>query len=163
MDIGDNITSLKDVEDQEAQDPSVPIITKGSNGIVSSIVYKSRPTLPEFSGHPILTDFGQMRQFEGCVNSDWWMPDLYRAPEVLLGLPWSFPVDIWSIGVMVSTAFPHKSIFLRPQLKYSNIDARADGRQKPLRPGRPCEQAVRASAGYGTVHRLSRPSSTGNC
>ena len=34
-------------------------------------------------------------------NSDWWMPDLYRAPEVLLVLPWGYPVDMWSIGVMV--------------------------------------------------------------
>ncbi|KAM5448142.1 hypothetical protein McanMca71_004250 [Microsporum canis] len=111
MDIGDDTTSLKDVEYQEAQDPSVPIITKDGNGIVSSIVYKSRPTLPEFSGHPILTDFGQMRQFEGCGNSDWWMPDLYRAPEVLLGLPWSFPVDIWSIGVMTLELMEGKNLF----------------------------------------------------
>lgn len=35
------------------------------------------------------------------------MPDLYRAPEMLLGLPWSFPVDVWSIGVMVCYFSPH--------------------------------------------------------
>ncbi|EGC49442.1 protein kinase [Histoplasma capsulatum var. duboisii H88] len=91
-------TSLKDVEDQESQDPSVPITR--NNGDVTTIVYRSRPTMLELSGHPILTDFGQMRLVEGCVNQDWWMPDLYRAPEVLLQLPWGFPVDIWSIGVM---------------------------------------------------------------
>jgi hypothetical protein len=26
----------------------------------------------------------------------------YRAPEALLKLPWGTPVDIWSLGVMVS-------------------------------------------------------------
>lgn len=93
-------TSLQDVEDQESRDPSVPLNT--DDGAVSTTVYKSRSTLLELSGHPILTDFGQMRLVEGCVNRDWWMSDLYRAPEVLLQLPWGFPVDIWSIGVMVS-------------------------------------------------------------
>lgn len=56
----------------------------------------------ELSGHPWLTNFGQMRVVEGRINQDWWMSDLYRAPEVLLQLPWGYPVDIWSIGVMVS-------------------------------------------------------------
>lgn len=56
------------------------------------------------SGHPILTDYGQTQLVEACVNQDWWMSDLYRAPELLLGLPCEFPVDIWLIGVMVSLA-----------------------------------------------------------
>lgn len=34
------------------------------------------------------------------------MSDLYKAPEVLLGLPWEYPVDVFSIGVMVSTSTP---------------------------------------------------------
>ena len=101
MEIEDD-TSLKDVEDQESLSPSIPII--GDNGAGPTTVYRSRPTMLELSGHPILTDFGQMRLVEGSVNQDWWMSDLYRAPEVLLKLPWGFPVDIWSIGVMVSLA-----------------------------------------------------------
>jgi serine/threonine protein kinase len=28
-------------------------------------------------------------------------PDQYRAPEVILGCPWSFSADIWNIGVLV--------------------------------------------------------------
>jgi hypothetical protein len=27
----------------------------------------------------------------------------YRAPEVLLGCPWSYSVDIWNLGLLVST------------------------------------------------------------
>ncbi|KAL4892650.1 protein kinase [Aspergillus ambiguus] len=109
MEIEDD-TSLKDIEDQESQDPSVPIIST-VNGDVSTIVYKSRPTMLELSGHPILTDYGQMRLVEGSVNRDWWMSDLYRAPEVLLQLPWEFPVDIWSIGVMTLELLEGKNLF----------------------------------------------------
>ena len=56
-------------------------------------------------GIPVLNDFGQMRLMDS-TNTDWCMPDLYRAPEMLLGLPWSFPVDVWSIGVMVRQVLP---------------------------------------------------------
>jgi serine/threonine-protein kinase SRPK3 len=88
--------SFKYVEDQKSQDPSVPIMSDGAT------VYKSRTTMLELSGIPVLTDFGQMRLAEP-MNKDWWMSDLYRAPEVLLNLSWGYPVDIWSVGVMVSS------------------------------------------------------------
>lgn len=107
----ENDTSLKDVEDQESQNPSIPAI------MGDTVIYKSQPTILELSGHPILTDFGQMRLVKGCTNQDWWMPDLYRAPEVLLQLPWGFPVDIWSIGVMVSLKVAQNEKFTKP-LKY---------------------------------------------
>lgn len=87
--------NFKYIKDQESQDPSVPIMSDGA------AVYKSRTTMLELSGIPVLTDFGQMRLAEP-MNKGWWMSDLYRAPEVLLNLSWGYPVDIWSVGVMVS-------------------------------------------------------------
>jgi len=30
------------------------------------------------------------------------MPDLYRAPEIVLGVEWNEKIDIWSVGLMVS-------------------------------------------------------------
>ena len=86
--------SFRDVEEIESQDPSIPITSDGT------LIYESRATMEELSGIPVLTDFGQMRLTP--VNKDWWMSDLYRTPEVLLGLPWGFPVDVWSVGLMVS-------------------------------------------------------------
>ncbi|EEP77012.1 predicted protein [Uncinocarpus reesii 1704] len=93
--IEDN-TPLRDIEEQESQDPSIPIIP--SNG--AAPVYRSRSTAPELGGIPILTDFSQMRLAQEGGNKEWCMPDIYRAPEVLLKLPFNYPVDMWSIGVM---------------------------------------------------------------
>ncbi|KAJ5353908.1 protein kinase [Penicillium brevicompactum] len=103
-------TSLQDIANQESQDPSLPIIST-IHAAMPTVVYKPRPTMLAVSGHPILTDYGQMRLIEGCVNQDWWMSDLYRAPEVLLHLPWGFPADIWSISVMTLELLEGKSLF----------------------------------------------------
>lgn len=92
-------TSLKGVEQQETLSPSIPITT--GDGATSPVVYPSKTPMLGLSGHPIVTDFGQMRFVEAHVNQDWWMSDMYRAPEVLLELPWSYEVDIWAVGVMV--------------------------------------------------------------
>lgn len=122
MEIVDEI-SLQDVEEQESQNPSTPVISNGAP------VYHSRPTMLELSGIPILTDFGQMRSVEPG-NSDWWMPDLYRAPEVLLVLPWGYPVDMWSIGVMVRNEL--KTILKSTLANRYHEDTGAFGRQKPF-------------------------------
>ncbi|KAK2810901.1 hypothetical protein FQN50_002492 [Emmonsiellopsis sp. PD_5] len=106
MQLEDN-SSLKDIEDQESQGPSVPIVTTDG----AAPVYRSRETKLELSGLPVLADFGQMRLAEGQINQDWWMSDLYRAPEVLLGLPWGYPVDVWSIGVMTLELMEGRNLF----------------------------------------------------
>ena len=106
---------FKDIEAQELQNPSTPIMNDGVP------VYKSRTTtLFELSGIPILTDFGQMRLAEPR-NNDWWMSDLYRAPEVLLKLPWSFAVDIWSVGVMVSKKSGGREPLLTDIIRHSSF------------------------------------------
>lgn len=87
-------TDCREIEEQESEDPSNPTM------VGSYPVYPSRRMQIGLNGIPILTDFGQMRDAEP-MNKEWLMSDLYRAPEVLLDLPWSYPVDIWSLGVMV--------------------------------------------------------------
>jgi serine/threonine-protein kinase SRPK3 len=64
-------------------------------------VYLAR-TLPLTSKDgPRLSDFSEAR-FDSPQNDDPIMPDVYRAPEVMLGLPWSYPVDLWGFAMTVS-------------------------------------------------------------
>lgn len=57
------------------------------------------PTL-DHTFNPILCDFGEVRfgekEYAGIIQ-----PQQYRAPEVLLEIPWSFKVDIWNVGTYV--------------------------------------------------------------
>lgn len=52
-------------------------------------------------GPLLLSDFGETRLGPGPHYGDI-MPMMYRAPETLLYIPWSYPVDIWSVGLTVS-------------------------------------------------------------
>lgn len=54
-------------------------------------------------GPPSLSDLSEARSGESD-NTDLIMPAVYRAPEVLLGMPWSYPVDIWGFAMTVGTA-----------------------------------------------------------
>lgn len=51
-------------------------------------------------------------------------PYQYRAPEVILGVPWGRKVDIWSVGVMIWNTFEDKNMFKAtggPENKRSNL------------------------------------------
>lgn len=48
---------------------------------------------------PLLSDFGEARI--GEVHNGLVQPDIYRAPEVILGMSWTAKVDIWNVGVLV--------------------------------------------------------------
>lgn len=71
-------------------------------------IYLSRP-MPLTKGLPALSDLSEAR-FGGSEHTDDIMPDVYRAPEVVLGMPWSYPIDIWSVGMVVSHSV---AVFLR--------------------------------------------------
>ena len=49
----------------------------------------------------MLCDFGEARRGD-VENGDDIQPEVYRAPEVILEMKWSYSVDIWNVGVMVS-------------------------------------------------------------
>lgn len=49
---------------------------------------------------PLLSDFGEARL--GDVHDGSIQPDIYRAPEVILGMSWTSKVDIWNVGALVS-------------------------------------------------------------
>jgi serine/threonine-protein kinase SRPK3 len=64
-------------------------------------IYKSR-SMPLSTGLPVLCDLGEARVGTQKHNGDI-MPGIYRAPEVIIGMDWDSKVDIWAIGIMVST------------------------------------------------------------
>ena len=63
-------------------------------------------------GNVKLTDFGLARIYEfytlltSVVVTLW-----YRSPEVLMGLPYATPVDIWSCGCIFAELFLRKPLF----------------------------------------------------
>ncbi|KGO77687.1 hypothetical protein PITC_071700 [Penicillium italicum] len=60
-------------------------------------IYFSRP-LPISYGTPVLCDLGEARLGTNDQEGDI-MPDIYRAPEVILHMSWDYKVDIWSVGI----------------------------------------------------------------
>lgn len=64
-------------------------------------VYASRRfDFPRMHGHIVLSDVDSAVSGEKIWHHDV-QPNVYRSPEVMLGTGWSYPIDIWNIGVMV--------------------------------------------------------------
>ncbi|WEW57329.1 hypothetical protein PRK78_002794 [Emydomyces testavorans] len=72
-------------------------------------IYVSRP-LPVSFGIPVLCDLGEAR-LESEKNDDDIMPDIYRAPEVILGMHWDNQVDIWNAGMLTWDLFQAFHLF----------------------------------------------------
>ena len=93
-------TVFSDFEQQELRDPSPRKEVDGR------IIYLSRDLeiRPGHVGAPVLCDFGSAVLGDREHTEDV-QPDIYRAPEVILEVPWSYEIDIWNAGCMVSHAF----------------------------------------------------------
>ncbi|RDL37342.1 uncharacterized protein BP5553_04775 [Venustampulla echinocandica] len=77
------------------------------------VIYKSRDfDLRKYMrgiGRCVIADLGMARigrQHEGFIQ-----PDVYRAPEVMLCMPWNSAADIWNVGVMVWDLFEEEHMF----------------------------------------------------
>jgi serine/threonine protein kinase len=66
--------------------------------------------LPKVFGRAVLSDFGSAVGGDQRRNHDA-QPNVYRSPEVMLKIDWSYPVDIWNVGVMVWDLFEGKHLF----------------------------------------------------
>lgn len=91
---GPEINYLARFEEAEVTEPSPRKMLKDRT------IYKSLGFLPR-GGLPILTDFGEARLGDEEHNDDI-MPNVYRAPEVILRSSWGYKVDIWNVAMVVS-------------------------------------------------------------
>jgi serine/threonine protein kinase len=80
----------------EAWEAGIPHKVDGGREVYLSTDFE----LPDDPGVPIISDFGDA-QFGDAPFVGEVMPDLYRAPEIILGIPWDEKIDIWAFGLMV--------------------------------------------------------------
>jgi len=90
---------LTQFEREELDEPSPKKEAEGS------IVYLSRAMgMPKAFGGPALCDFGSAVPLDdGLEHREDIQPNVYRAPEIILDVPWTYSVDIWNVGCMVSS------------------------------------------------------------
>jgi serine/threonine-protein kinase SRPK3 len=87
---------FSDFEENELQSPcSRKALEDGRIIYVSQELRKPREW-----GAPVLCDFGSAMP-GGIEHLEDIQPDIYRAPEVILEVPWTYSVDIWNVGCIV--------------------------------------------------------------
>lgn len=103
-------TIFAEWEKAEQENPS-PRRVDGDRVIYKSRTFDLRKEMRGI-GRCMITDLGMARlgkQHEGFIQ-----PEVYRAPEVMLCMPWGPAADIWNVGVMVCSkntkAIPHPSL-----------------------------------------------------
>ncbi|EFR03858.1 CMGC protein kinase [Nannizzia gypsea CBS 118893] len=95
---------LRALEDAEFKAPTPRKLVSESRTIYFSRIRKPR------EGPMLLADFGEARIGSGPHAGDV-MPLQYRAPEVLLYRGWSYPIDIWSVGLTAWDMLEKKLLF----------------------------------------------------
>ncbi|GAD91968.1 CMGC protein kinase [Paecilomyces variotii No. 5] len=100
---GNDPKSFSDLEEAELKDPSPRKILDGRE------IYLSRMPIPG-NGLPLLSDFGEAR-FSNEEHREDIMPNVYRAPEVVLKMNWDCKVDIWNVALMAWDMVCHRTLF----------------------------------------------------
>lgn len=89
-------TIFKSSEQEEMDEPSLRKVDG------ERIIYASRPLdIPDDAPLNVLCDFGDA-QFGNETYGGEVMPDLYRAPKIILRINWNEKIDIWAVGMLVS-------------------------------------------------------------
>ncbi|KAJ5776963.1 serine/threonine protein kinase [Penicillium odoratum] len=81
--------------------------------VENRMIYSSRKLgITKVHGRPILADFGEAR-LSSRTGTQWEdvQPLIYRAPEVLLRIPWNHKLDIWNFGVLAWDLVEQRHLF----------------------------------------------------
>lgn len=59
-----------------------------------------------------LCDFGSASTSNECEITEYLVSRFYRAPEIMLGLPYDFSIDLWSVAVTLFELYTGKIMFI---------------------------------------------------
>nr|POE76162.1 serine/threonine-protein kinase srpk [Quercus suber] len=112
---------LTQFENEELMEPSPKKEVDGG------VIYLSREMgTPKDFGAPVLCDFGSAVPLDdGLEHREDIQPDVYRSPEVILDIPWTYSVDIWNVGCMVWDAFEGEHLFTGHDPEFDTYRGRA--------------------------------------
>lgn len=109
---GDNI--LQEIEDNSILEDFVQDELEHPaprNFVAGKTIYATRLfNLPKEFGAAVLSDFGSAERGDEVRHRNA-QPEVYRSPEVMLKADWSYPVDIWNVGVLIWDLFEDKHMF----------------------------------------------------
>ncbi|KAJ9362368.1 hypothetical protein DTO027B9_45 [Paecilomyces variotii] len=112
---------FSDFEEKELQHP-VPRKEVDMDG---RTIYMSRDLrMPNDLGAPVLCDFGSA-VLGNQYHTEFIQPNIYRAPEVILGVPWTYSVDIWNVGCMIWDIYEGGSLFTGQDPEFQKYRSRA--------------------------------------
>lgn len=95
---------LEQFEMAELETPSPRKIVDASRVIYQSRRF-SQPNNSEY-GLPILCDLGEERLGQVQSSMPFIQTHVYRAPEVIFGMPWGPPIDVWNVACLVRIPLP---------------------------------------------------------
>ncbi|KAJ6142860.1 protein kinase [Penicillium samsonianum] len=112
---------FSEFEEREMQIPG-PRKVVGPDGRTIYLCQDLR--MPKRIGHPILCDLGSAVPGD-IEHSEDIQPSFYRAPEVVLGVPWTYSVDIWNVGCMIWDIFEGAHLFTGYDPEFEQYRSRA--------------------------------------
>ncbi|PLB47751.1 kinase-like protein [Aspergillus steynii IBT 23096] len=110
--------------DFEAYELQRPVPRKEVDLDGRTIYMSQELKIPKRISSPILCDFGSA--VHGAQHhSVFIQPQIYRAPEVILGIPWTFSADIWNVGCMIWDIYEGGSLFTGYDPEFQRYRSRA--------------------------------------
>ncbi|KAH7392021.1 kinase-like domain-containing protein [Phaeosphaeria sp. MPI-PUGE-AT-0046c] len=108
----------------EQEELSKPSPRKELDG--GTIYLSRRLDKPKKIGAPVLCDFGSaVRLDDGMEHREDIQSDVYRAPEIILDIPWTYSVDTWNVGCMIWDAFEGEHLFTGQDPEHETYRGRA--------------------------------------
>ncbi|KAJ8120195.1 hypothetical protein ONZ43_g3033 [Nemania bipapillata] len=127
----------------------------------SRITYVSQDDFGPLRGSRLLPELGDFNlAFPGLSGGMGHLSPIqshrYRAPEVMLGLPWSYSVDIWNLGLLLWNLLEDVTLFDRPAGEDGGYDAHVHIAKMAALLGHPPEALITRERLY-RHHRLPKP------